>query len=139
MYIDIHKYVTLTTALRELEKYFDPIFVDGKKVEMETLFVRRTSSKDDRIIALILKQVLRPEVFFRYIPGLVFGINKDIESNFSFTPKDLAFYYRIGKKLSTKRIKKIVLTGETEWQEGRRVNIPPKEVMGNAIYRATKP
>ena len=83
--------------------------------------------------------MLRPEVFFRYIPGLVFGINKDIESNFSFYTKRSGIYYRIGKKLSTKRIKKIVLTGETEWQEGRRVNIPPKEVMGNAIYRATKP
>ena len=32
MYIDIHKYVKIDRqALRELEKYFDPIFVDGKK------------------------------------------------------------------------------------------------------------
>lgn len=140
MYIDIHKYVKIDRqALRDLEKYFDPIYVDGKKVEMETLFVRRTSSEDDRIIARILKQVLRPEVFFRYIPGIVFGINRDIESNFSFTPKDLAFYYQIGKRLSTKRIEKIVLTGETRWQDGRRVNIPPKDTMASAIYRTTKP
>lgn len=139
MFIDIAYYVKIDRqALRDLEQYFEPIYVDGEKVEMETLFVRRTSNKDDRIIARILKQVLRPEVFFRYIPSLVFGINRDIESNFNFTPQNLVFHYRLAKKLSTKRIEKIVLFGTTDWQEGRRVNIPRKEDLGSAIYLATR-
>lgn len=139
MGININHYVKIDRqALRDLEKYFEPIYVDGVKVQMETLFVRRTSDKDDRIIARILRQVLRPEVFFRYIPGLVLGIHGDIESNFSFAPKDLAFYYRIAKKLSTKKIEKVVLSGTTQWQKGRKVNIPPEKVMENAIYRSTK-
>lgn len=138
MFIDIAYYVKIDRqALRDLEKYFEPIYVDGEKVQMETLFVRRTSNEDDRIIARILKQVLRREVFFRYIPSLVFGINRDIESNFSFTPQNLAFHYQLAKKLSTKRIEKIVLFGTTDWQEGRRVNIPRDEDLGSAIYLAT--
>lgn len=140
MYIGINYYVKIDRqALRDLEKYFDPIYVDGEKVEMETLFVRRTSNEDDRIIARILKQVLRPEVFFRYIPSLVFSIHRDIESNLSFSPRNLAFYYRIAKRLSTKRVEKIVLSGSTEWQDGNKVNIPPQEALACAIYRATQP
>lgn len=139
MFIDLDYYVKIDRqALRDLEKYFEPIYVDGEKVEMETLFVRRTSSKDDRIIARILKQVLRPQVFFRYIPGLVFGINGGLESNLSFTPRNLADYYRIGCRLSTKRIEKVVLLGGTAWQNGRRVNVPPEEIMSCAIYWATE-
>ena len=140
MYIDINYYVKIDRqALRDLEKNFEPIYVDGKRVQMETLFVRRTSNEDDRLIARILKQVLRPEMFFKYIPGLVFGIHGDIESNFSFTPRNLAFYYRIAKKLSTNRIEKVVLLGTTQWKNGRKVNIPPEDLMGSAIYRETKP
>jgi len=138
MYIDINHYVKIDRqALRDLENYFEPIYVDGKKVEMETLFVRRTSNEDDRIIARILKQVLRPQVFFRYIPSLVFGVRGDIESNFSFTPKSLAEYYRIAKRLSTKRVEKVVLSGSTAWHNGQKVNIPPEDVLGSAIYKAT--
>lgn len=140
MLIDINYYVKIDRqALRDLEKYFDPIYVDGKKVEMENLFVRRTSDDDDRIIALILRQVLRPEVFFKYIPRLVFSFHRDIESNFSFTPKNLVFYYRLGKRLSTKRVEKVVLWGKTDWKNGRKVNIPPKDQLQCAIYLATKP
>lgn len=139
MFIDIAYYVKIDRqALRDLERYFEPIYVDGEKVEMETLFVRRTSDEDDRIIARILKQVLRREVFFRYIPSLVFGVSKDIESNFSFTPQNLVFHYHLAKKLSTKRVEKRVLFGTTDWQEGRRVNIPRDEDLGSAIYLATK-
>ena len=140
MFIDIDYYVKIDRqALRDLEKYFDPIYVDGEKVDMENLFVRRTSNQDDRIIALVLRQVLRPEVFFRYIPRLVFSSHRDIESNFSFTPQNLVFYYRLAKRLSTKRVDKVVLTGRTEWLDGHKVNIPPEEALQCAIYQATRP
>lgn len=139
MYIDINYYVKIDRqALRDLEKYFEPIYVDGEKVDIETIFVRRTSNEDDRIIARILRQVLRPEVFFKCIPRLVFSINKDIESNFSFTPSNLLFQYRLARKLSTRRVEKVVLFGHTEWQDGMLVNIPPEEGMRCAIYHATR-
>lgn len=139
MYININQYVKIDRqALRDLDKYFEPIYVDGERVEIETLFVRRTSHNDDRIIARILRQVLRPQVFFQYIPKLVFGVNGGIESNFSFTPRNLVDYYRIAKRLSTKRIKKVVLLGTPDWHNGCKVNIPPEEPLRSGIFQATQ-
>ena len=128
MEVDTAYYVQVDRRfIVNLARSFDPILVDGERIDLENPFVRKVSPNDERIMAGLMEQVLRPSIFFGSLPELVTGAARYIRTDFEFTFDNLLFHYRLAAGVDRNRLKKVVLH-----------DLPPQEELKQTIYRLTR-
>lgn len=136
--IDIAYYVRIDKAvLREVEKFIDPIYVDGEKIELENLFDMQVTPKDQEILGALMEELTKPKVYFINLPRLVAAFRKYLETDFPINPSNLVLHYRIARNVDMDHITKVVLRGTNYRWRGKIVQVVPMEILRNIVYKVT--
>ncbi|MGI6066219.1 MAG: hypothetical protein ACOYI2_06980 [Bacillota bacterium] len=120
MEIDISYYVMVDrNLLLEMEAYLDPIYVGGEKVNIAQLFTKTITPEDEIILASLLKNLTKPEIFWGILPKLIWTCKKYIETDFPMSVSNLLVHYQIAQNIDTTKVAKKVLPGAYRLIEGK--------------------
>jgi hypothetical protein len=139
MAIDIELYYKVERELlKQLESYIAPIYINGEKIELYNLFTMAVSPQDEEILGALVRELLKPGVFFTKLPWLLLDAAKYITTNFKITIQNLKFHYNNIVNLDSQNITKVVLPTEKRTVGGKTFRQISPYHMLNTIYEVTK-
>lgn len=139
MEIDIELYYKIERELlKQLDSYIDPIYVNGEKIELYNLFTMAVSPQDEEILGALVRELLKPGVFFIRLPKLLLDATKYITTNFKVTIPNLKFHYNNIVNLDSRNITKVVLPTQKKTIKGKSYREIAPYHMLNTIYEVTK-
>ncbi|MEL7568062.1 MAG: LCP family protein [Dehalobacterium sp.] len=139
MEININYYVKVDrNILLEVEPYFDPIYVNGKKVNLAQLFTKEITPQDEIILASLLKNLTKPSVYFGVLPKLVLTCKQYITTDFELNWTNLWIHYQIAKNIDTTAVKKRIITGKYLTLNNKKYWTPTQDAWWNMVYDVTK-
>lgn len=125
-------------TLAEVEKLLGPIQAGGQKVDLQDLFTMQAGPRDQEILAALLSECTKPQIFLINLPRLVLSAGKHITTDFSFAPNNLMLHYKVVRHLDPAGITKVVLPGRTKIIGGKPFLELKTYPLQNAVYELTR-
>lgn len=122
----------------EIEKFIDPIYIDGEKVNLADLFTMKVGPKDQEILGALMREFTKPGTFFIDLPRLIFSAKKYVSTDFKINPKNLMLHYKIARGVDTTKITKVILPGRTKLIGGQKHYELLTYPLQNTIYEITR-
>ncbi|MGI6685669.1 MAG: hypothetical protein ACOX47_09420 [Bacillota bacterium] len=139
MEININYYIMVDrNLLLEVEPYLDPIFVDGKKVNISQLFTKEITPEDEIILAELLKSFTKPAVYFGILPKLVLTSKQYIKTDFQLNWTSFWVHYQMAKNIDTSSVTKKIISGKYVTLRNQKYWIPTQHAWWNMVYEVTK-
>jgi len=139
MEININYYVKVDrNLLLEVEPHLDPIYIEGKKVNLAQLFTKEITPQDEIILASLLKNLTKPSVYFGVLPKLVLTCKQYITTDFELNWTNLWIHYQIAKNIDTTAVKKRIISGKYIVINKKKYWLPTQEAWWNMVYDVTK-